>query len=192
MNQAAAITNTPTARQEVERAIRGRFGAFPESSIQRMVDEELREFERDLSRFNRAEWLQAGLNELAYDGRTLNPTMKKARFSVDDLIEAVEAEYEEAEKERLAALAAGETCDWPSEAIITCTRAWLGQSEYALWKRVQHLENRILDEARDYIFEFATNDGPDLNKVGQEAWNELVWNWFEDYGKQTDRVLEGR
>jgi len=59
MNQAAAIQTQNDVRAHIERSIRKRFGSFMESSIQRMIDEELREFERDLPHFNRAQWLQA-------------------------------------------------------------------------------------------------------------------------------------
>lgn len=163
------------------------------AELARKLQRELSEFNHGMRSFPVAEFLYAGIE--AMDGDCVYISVSKKSMTRSGLLEAMEAELEEQAEERAEMVAKGEDPDatgrcWYTEEIIARTRAWLTQSDYALWKRVMKVEDMVVSEVKDNLLAFMASSGPDMDHYASKSWSQLVWEFDEDQkAGKPDRVL---
>lgn len=147
------------------------------------LNSELCQFDRDARHFDAVAWLVAGLEFLSDGGEAADfafkPHAVPRNRPVSELLAAGEAAFAE------------EDNGFSAEQIAV-TRAWIGQSLYAIWKRAQHFEEYMADVARENALDFLEKGGTDMRKVAEKRFGEIVWAWYEDRAKDSDRLLENK
>lgn len=118
-----------------------------------------------------AGWLEIGLSLLGY---SLLPRRYKDRAAV---VAAFEAEAD------------GET--WDADDLAEW-RAWLAQSDFALYRRVTETSEWASDTLRTGMLEAAGGGRTGADGMARRRWEELVRAWASDRAEGTDRMLRQR
>lgn len=137
------------------------------SSFGRRCDEELAKMVNNIPSNRELDaWILNGLDCLADMGYGMYVNRSKGQRPGDFVLNVVSEDPE------------------LSAQDIALMKKWVNQTSYELWKKIQHIEELMIDEVRDGLIGLVLGEesGKHLGEQAIKQWNKIIAKWVDENG----------